>query len=127
VNRIKPASGVLSVVIVCAALVYPQFASAETIYLHCNYDGGAFSDIAVDLTNSTLNGRPATITDLSIELGTDGPATGAPPGSTLSSRTKIDRTTGALTEYVTFCTSGECQTKTNSAHCEKTVPPAKKF
>jgi hypothetical protein len=113
-------NGVLRVILAASAVlaVSSQVARAETIFLKCGS-----SNYVVDLTNSTVDGKPATITPLSIDWVHD--ASGS--GITAEIRFHIDRTTGALTGAVTYHVRGGDQFGQIKESCVIGAPPATKF
>src|SRR5260370_1155680 len=74
-------------------LATSQIARANMIYLNCGSD-----TFTVDLTNSTVDNNPATISTTAIDWQrTDYPQ----PGGSALNHFHIDRTTGTFTRYFT--------------------------
>jgi hypothetical protein len=106
-----------------AASAHP--ASAETLFLKCNMDSApdVHATLTIDLTKGTVNNQPATINETAIDWQT--PLTGA---VTATEYDHLDRTTGTMTEKITYhLAKGDRTSDPSTYTCTKTSAPAKKF
>jgi hypothetical protein len=108
------------------ALAFPWPARAEPIFLHCTgnlFGREAYADNTIDLTNNTVNGVPAQISQTTIDWQT---SSVNPLGQTTHNRFHIDRRSGDYTDISSVDAPG-AQPFTMNLNCQVGSPPPTKF
>jgi hypothetical protein len=99
-----------------AMMAVSTAAKADTIYLKCEN----FFPFAIDLTNKTVNGNPATITPIAIDW--------VNVNQTGEIHSHIDRTNGTLLIFGTYhLPQGDTPVPQSTYNCEVQSAPQTKF